>query len=101
IDGLIQPTCRVSDRRGNAARHGRQTGPGEDAIDEVPQRQRLVVRDEVRLAGDGRAGGEPVRGKKVRASSVVDVDGIDVVFSVSYTAQLSGAGASEDAWHEV
>ena len=61
------------------ARHRRQPGGGEDAIDHVPQRPRLPLRDEIGFARDRRPGGKPIRGQQVCVGRVVDVDGIDEV----------------------
>ena len=65
------------ERRGDGPRDGRQVRGAEDAVDQVPERPGLALREEVGPAGDRRAGREAVGGEEVGLGGVVDVGRVD------------------------
>ncbi len=70
-------------------------------VDHLPERDRLALRDEVRLAGDGRAGLEPVGGQQVGFGGVVDINGVDKRMAPADPTEPARPSAGDDPGKEV
>ena len=79
---------------------GTTSGRVQDAIDEIPQRHRLALRDEVRLARDRRSWREAVGREQMGIGGIVDVNAVDELRFRADAAQPAGQ-RGKDARNQV
>ena len=83
--------------KGNAFRHGRLVGEGENFVDPSPAVERLFLGDIVHGAGNGGAGDERFASFEVSFGAVFDVDRREAVRTVADAMEGSGAFALKES----